>query len=183
MSDEQYIFRQPVHKRPYTSVDNETICDDRLSWRARGLLIFLLSKPPNWKVMVSHLAEQSPKDGKAAVMAGLQELQEYGYLVKRPRAKQSGRFNGFDVLLYEIPDGTASDLTTRTATDLPSTVNRTLQKKEIQNNDLEKKEENFPISDLSDYRDRHPCFERESLATVLPMKRNRKRLDSPVLQD
>ena len=42
-----------IHKKKkeknYTKVDNNLINDYNLSWEAKGVLIYLLSKPPNWK--------------------------------------------------------------------------------------------------------------------------------------
>jgi hypothetical protein len=144
--DDKLIFRH-AHKRDYTVIQNSVLCDKRLSWRARGLFAFLLSKPDDWKVIVSHLVDQAPKDGKASVTAALQELQGYGYLRKRLRPKVGGRFDGWDILLYEIPDGTVSDLETRTASDSPSPVNQTLLSTDLQSTDLQKKEETSSISD------------------------------------
>lgn len=42
-----------IHKKKkeknYTMVDNNLINDYNLSWEAKGVLIYLLSKPENWK--------------------------------------------------------------------------------------------------------------------------------------
>lgn len=157
MNDNDKLIFRVVHRQNYTVIQNSVLCDTRLSWKARGLFSFLLSKPDDWKVIVSYLADQSPKDGRASVTSALQELQEIGYLKKRARPKERGKFDGWDILLYEIPDETMSDNQTRfseipdeTMSDLPSTVNRTLLSTDIQNTELQKKEENLSISDFAD---------------------------------
>lgn len=67
-----------VKKRPsnFVMMDKTFLEDDRLSYKAKGLLAYLLSKPDDWKVIVGNLVNSS-KDGKASVYAGLKEL---GYM-------------------------------------------------------------------------------------------------------
>lgn len=64
-----------VKKRPsnFVMMDKTFLEDDRLSYKAKGLLAYLLSKPDDWKVIVGNLVNSS-KDGKASVYAGLKEL-------------------------------------------------------------------------------------------------------------
>ena len=63
-----------VRKRPnnFVMLDKTFLEDDRLSFKAKGILAYLLSKPDNWKVIVGNLVKYS-KDGKSAVYAGLKE--------------------------------------------------------------------------------------------------------------
>lgn len=53
--------------------------DARLSWKAKGLAAYLLSKPPGWKIWTSDLIARST-DGRDAVLSGLAELEQCGYL-------------------------------------------------------------------------------------------------------
>ena len=61
--------------------------DPRLSWKAKGIAAYLLSKPPGWQIWTGDLIRRST-DGYAAVMAGLKELETYGYL-KRERSNDA----------------------------------------------------------------------------------------------
>ena len=74
-----------VKKRPsnFVMMDKTFLEDDRLSYKAKGLLAYLLSKPDDWKVIDGNLVNSS-KDGKASVYAGLKELKECGYYEKVP---------------------------------------------------------------------------------------------------
>jgi hypothetical protein len=85
----------------YVIISKVPLEDNRLSWKARGLLAYLLSKPDNWTVMIAHLANEAP-DGRASVMAGLQELEKAGYL-RRTRRRSAGQFDGVDSEIYEEP--------------------------------------------------------------------------------
>ena len=93
------------HETSYTVIQNATLCDSRLSWKARGLLAFLLSKPDGWTVIVTALVREAP-DGKRAVMAGLDELEQAGYLQRLgPTRGAAGRFDGSESAVYEQPLG------------------------------------------------------------------------------
>ena len=71
-----------IHKRsnPYVQIDRKTIEDTRLSWKARGLLAYLLSKPDHWTIRMSHLVQQAT-DGMDALKSAMVELRESGYAV------------------------------------------------------------------------------------------------------
>jgi hypothetical protein len=98
----------------FTRIDNNTLEDRHLSLRARGLLAYLLSKPPGWNVVLNHLVRISP-DGKKAVRAAVDELEKHGYLVRNgQQIVERGRFGHLDIDVYErpisdkTPDGTES---------------------------------------------------------------------------
>ncbi len=92
------------HSSDYTCISNKTIRDQRLSYKARGLHHLLLSYPNNWTLNAAHLVDQSDKDGRAAVMSALTELQEYGYMtMRRVRSQQSGKFIGWEKVIRETP--------------------------------------------------------------------------------
>tara|TARA_R110000803_G_scaffold155916_1_gene220487 strand:- start:145 stop:792 length:648 start_codon:yes stop_codon:yes gene_type:complete len=63
----------------YLVIANSTIRDRSLSWRARGLLAYLLSMPDGWQTNSRHLSTQA-KEGRDAVRAALAELERAGYL-------------------------------------------------------------------------------------------------------
>jgi len=87
---------------PYARIDNKTINERRLSLNARGLLVYLLSKPPHWHVIFEFLVKEFP-DGRYAIRAALNELQKYGYAkLVRPR-DEGGRMTGSVWTIYERP--------------------------------------------------------------------------------
>jgi hypothetical protein len=58
--------------------------DERLSYRARGILTAVLGRPPQWPVsaedLTTSLAADSPREGRDAIRVALRELAEAGYL-------------------------------------------------------------------------------------------------------
>ena len=53
--------------------------DEELSYRARGLLLALMSRPPDWKTNYRRLTDEA-REGQRAVRMALRELQRRGYL-------------------------------------------------------------------------------------------------------
>lgn len=66
-----------VKKRPsnFVMMDKTFLEDDRLSYKAKGLLAYLLSKPDDWKVIVGNLVNSS-KDGKAHENIGYEQFKQ-----------------------------------------------------------------------------------------------------------
>jgi DNA-binding MarR family transcriptional regulator len=75
----------------YSVVHNSLIEDEGLSWKARGILIYLLSKPDHWRTSTAHLASVSP-EGIHAVRSGLQELERAGYVKRIRKQNPSGQW-------------------------------------------------------------------------------------------
>ncbi len=88
----------------YATMDKRFLEDDRLSFKAKGILAYLLSKPNNWKVIVWDLVQHC-KDGKTSVYAGLKELKECGYYKKVPvRSEDGTRIVRWESTVYEVPN-------------------------------------------------------------------------------
>jgi hypothetical protein len=84
------------------------IGDDRLSWEARGMLVYLLSKPDHWQVQMTDLLSCTASAiGKAAkrdkVYLIINELRLAGY-VYRWFNRAGGEFVGVEYEVSETPD-------------------------------------------------------------------------------
>jgi hypothetical protein len=102
MSDfSKTIFRTAKRENPYAQIDKTVLNDKRLSWKAKGILAFLLSKPDTWEINIQNLIQQA-KDGKEAIYSGINELIKFGYIV-RTESRNNGRFSQIVYLIYENP--------------------------------------------------------------------------------
>ena len=84
----------------YARVGNYYIRDQRLSLRGKGKLTRLLSLPDDWQHSVSSLADIT-KEGEATFRSALDELEQLGYLERRRRRDEHGRFNKTEYSIYE----------------------------------------------------------------------------------
>jgi len=96
-----YQFKQ--HKKiNYTIVDNAFINDKELSWKSKGILLYLFSRPENWQVMVADLINKAA-DGEKALRSGLQELETLGYLSRFTQRDEKGKFVKTVYEVFENP--------------------------------------------------------------------------------
>lgn len=73
------IVRIDKRDNPYVQIDNTVLEDSRISFKAKGILAYLLSKPPNWTVRIEDLVKHSGGDGPKSIRSGLKELEKFGY--------------------------------------------------------------------------------------------------------
>ena len=85
-------IRRAARRHRFVIVDQAAVEDARLSWAARGLLAYLLSRPDDWKVLVNDLKKRGNL-GRDGIYALLRELRSAGYVCfERNRDAQAGRF-------------------------------------------------------------------------------------------
>lgn len=76
--------------------------DEKISWKAKGIMSYLFSKPDDWQIYQTQL-EKVSIDGKASVRSTINELIDNGYMTRQSRRKSNGDFNGYDYTLHEYP--------------------------------------------------------------------------------
>ena len=97
------IRRGPRLADNFTIVSNAVVNDKRLSFRARGVLMHLLSKPADWRTRSESIAAQSDKDGRDSVRSAMRELADLGYLVRtKMQDPETGRWTTTSTV-YEEP--------------------------------------------------------------------------------
>lgn len=84
------IYRAPRPDSGFTIIRNEVIRDNRLSLKARGLLLLILSRPDNWRTTAEQLAEEN-KEGRTAILSAFKELREVGYMRQVRERDSQGR--------------------------------------------------------------------------------------------
>lgn len=84
----------------YTKSANIYATDKRLSWEARGIMAFLLTKPDGWKINRENLVNEGIAGG-TVVRRVLRELTCCGYLVQ-VLVRDGGKFS-YESFLYENP--------------------------------------------------------------------------------
>ena len=96
------IIRQRREKN-YSIISNDILDDQRMSFKARGLLAYMLSKSDDWKFYVDELANHSEQDGKKAVQSALKEIENAGYLKRIKQRDKQGHFSEQDWQLLDVP--------------------------------------------------------------------------------
>ncbi len=86
---------------PFAMINLAILENATLSWKAKGILAYCLSRPDNWTINLTDLIRRSP-DGSAAVRSALEELELAGYMV-RIEVREKGRFSRYDIVVYSEP--------------------------------------------------------------------------------
>jgi len=84
----------------FTIVDNYALKDKRLSLKATGLLIKMLSLPDDYEFSEAGLAA-IVKDGITSIRSAIKELEEMGYLVRTRNRDENGAFTDCDWEIVE----------------------------------------------------------------------------------
>ncbi len=129
------IIRSPRPANGWTVIDNRTLNDQTLSYRARGVLAFVLSKPDNWRTTAAGLARMAP-EGRDAVRTALTELETVGYLERRKTRDTAGRWQT-ETVVYDRPCAQHWGQPDSPAPENPPPENQALIQR-LSNNDSEK---------------------------------------------
>ena len=98
----QTIFRVSKNTdNPFVMIDRRVIENPKLSWKAKGLLAYLLSRPDNWTVRFRDLVKRSP-DGAHTVRVSMKELVLAGH-VKVTAERENGRVKQWTYTVHEKP--------------------------------------------------------------------------------
>lgn len=146
----QTIFRAKKNAdNPFVMIDRRTIENPALSWKAKGLLAYLLSRPDDWVVRFGDLVKRAP-DGAASVRAAVKELREAGH-VKVISEREGGKVVRWVYEVHESPDCDFQQVENLQVENL-QVENRTLNNKDsitiLSNTNTEGGEE--PASPLSE---------------------------------
>lgn len=96
------VFRVEKNKN-YTVMANYHLRDKELSFKAKGLLSYMLSLPEDWDYSLNGLASVS-KEGIKAIKNIVGELKERGYLKINKIRKENGQYQ-YEYIIREIPEG------------------------------------------------------------------------------
>ncbi|WMY17164.1 DnaD domain protein [Bacillus tropicus] len=86
----------------YTTINNTGLKDTRLSWKAKGILAYILTLPDDWIFYMEEVTKHS-KDGIASLKAGMKELKECGYVKRFPIKGEDGKISKWETIIYEVP--------------------------------------------------------------------------------
>jgi hypothetical protein len=83
----------------YTIIKNETLRNNSLSFRARGIHAYLLSMPDNWRTSALQMSRQG-QEGRDAILKALQELEDAGFVKRTKSQDPRGRWHS-EIIVYD----------------------------------------------------------------------------------
>ncbi|MFC9416900.1 DnaD domain protein [Bacillus mobilis] len=174
----------------YSVIHNTPLRDENLSWRAKGLLAYMLSLPDDWTFHATELSQHA-KDGKETTANTLKELKKAGYLKRYPlQNPETGKISHWETAVYEVPtiegenhplEKPPSGITTDWKT--MRMENQSMEKPPLLNtNDLLSTE--IPSTNLTnDDVDKHPLIDEEFQKSYNYLLQNNIPLSETAMQD
>jgi hypothetical protein len=133
------------NKSNFTIASNAVIMDERLSYRSKGVYLYLCSRPDGWDFYMKEICARS-SDGVDGVRASLKELEKFGY-IKRTRVNDVGGKFRYDYEIFQTPYA-VSPYTVLPHTVLPvtdeSNTNNTIPKSNTEKNNTNPTKEGTP---------------------------------------
>lgn len=183
------LLRKPLgFEGRFTQFPNYWARDNRIGFRAKGLLTLLMSHTDGWRISIQSLATNSP-DGITAIRTAVQELEDAGYLTRHLVRNDKAQVEASEWILadpfetdennFALENLTSGNLTSGNLTS----GNRTLKNNNIKNTNI-KENNNKDISmDLFErFWDVYPRKIGKGAAKIAFEKASKKELPETILQ-
>lgn len=90
------------YQKGFTTIDNAVLNDTNLSWKAKGLFVYLWSQSDEWNFYESEVVKHST-DKIASLKSGLKELEQQGYLKRQRKRDDKGHLKENEWILSDNP--------------------------------------------------------------------------------
>jgi hypothetical protein len=123
--------------------------EEDLSWKAKGIFLYLLSRPPGLIIRVTDLLNRST-DGKASLYEGLKELIKKKYVHRHP-IYENGKIKVWNYLVFEEPP---KNIETFLLSDFQEVENLEVENRDTYYYNSSNRQQNKTLSKDKDGRDR-----------------------------
>ena len=89
-------------KTNFVVLNKDALQDVNLSWKAKGLLVYLLSLPDNWQIYIEELSAHA-KDGVDSTASAIKELMKNGYITRERIRNEKGQLKNYIYTVHEVP--------------------------------------------------------------------------------
>ena len=125
-------FMRVEKTKNYSVISNEFIRRKDLSWKAKGILTYILTLPDDWVININEIMTHAT-EGEKAFRSGWKELKDAGYVHRYPvRDEKSNKITHWETVIRESVDTKASEPLTQNV----QVQNIQVQKVHVQNDKL-----------------------------------------------
>ncbi|MEB7824954.1 conserved phage C-terminal domain-containing protein [Staphylococcus chromogenes] len=93
-------FRVIKESGNFVTVHKDFIHDSNITFKAKGILLYLLSRPDDWQIYESEIIKHT-KDGKDSLKTGIKELEVAGYIERKRIRNDQGQLKEYEYTVYE----------------------------------------------------------------------------------
>lgn len=102
MGERHTEFVRVIKDKNYSMINNVFLHRPDLSWKAKGILAYILSLPDDWKIYLEEV-ERHSTDGVTSFRSGWKELKEAGYVDRFP-IREGGKIVSWQTVIRESVD-------------------------------------------------------------------------------
>ena len=95
-------YYRVVKNENYSVISNGFIRRKDLSWKAKGILTYILTLPDDWKINLNEITTHAT-DGEKSFRSGWKELETTGY-IKRYPVRNGQRISHWETIIRESVD-------------------------------------------------------------------------------
>lgn len=95
-------YYRVVKNKNYSVISNDFIRRKDLSWKAKGILTYILTLPDDWKINLNEITTHA-MDGEKSFRSGWKELEAAGY-IKRYPVRNGQRISHWETIIRESVD-------------------------------------------------------------------------------
>jgi hypothetical protein len=107
------IFRTIKNRdNPFVQIHKELFENERMSWAAKGLMGYLLTKTDKWEVRIGDLLKHSTNK-ITALRKIIKELEQFGYMRRVKTRDSAGQFRWITEVYEEPIDVSISEASTK----------------------------------------------------------------------
>ena len=97
-------FMRVEKTKNYSVISNEFIRRKDLSWKAKGILTYILTLPDDWIININEIMTHAT-EGEKAFRSGWKELKDAGYVNRYPvRDKETNKITHWETVIRESVD-------------------------------------------------------------------------------
>lgn len=104
MSEKKTRIYKSNNRENFTIINNEILRRKDVSWKAKGILAYIMQLPSDWEIYLEEL-QNNATDGRDSFRSGWKELQEAGY-VRRYPVRDQGKIVEWRTEVRETIDAT-----------------------------------------------------------------------------
>lgn len=113
----------------YVVMNRTALNDNRLSWKAKGIMAYMLSMPDDWVFYMDELITHST-DGKDSFKSGFKELKDNGYVERKSiKDENTKRIVSWETIVHEVP----FPQTEKPLVEIPPVENPLMEKPLVEN--------------------------------------------------
>lgn len=102
--EQETTIKRVLKTKNFSTIDNRYLRRNDLSWKAKGILTYILTLPDNWVIYLSEI-EKHAVDGTASFRSGWNELKKAGYVERYPvRSADGTKIDRWETIVRENVD-------------------------------------------------------------------------------